>query len=63
MKKFGRVLASKWLHVCLVAGFITLSTAVLAQAQVQDDDVISPTELAGMGIKFTHVGPPTAKNG
>jgi hypothetical protein len=49
----------------LLAAYFTimLSTAVLAQAQVQDDDVIGPTQMAGSHLRFTHVGPPTAKNG
>jgi hypothetical protein len=63
MKKFRGVVASKWFHACFVVSFITLSTGILAQAQVQDDDALSPTQVAGMGAKFTHVGPPTPKNG
>lgn len=42
---------------------IGLACAVSVRAQVQDDDVIGPNQLAGTGLKFTHVGPPTAKNG
>jgi hypothetical protein len=45
------------LRVCLVA----LTSAVSVRAQ--DNDAIDATTVAGMGLKFTHVGPPTAKNG
>jgi hypothetical protein len=45
------------LMVCLVA----LTSAVSVRAQ--DNDAIDATTVAGAGLKFTHVGPPTAKNG
>ena len=40
---------------------VVLASAISLRAQ--DDDAISATAVAGMGLKFTHVGPPTAKNG
>lgn len=63
MKILSGVVSNKWLHASLVAGLILLGAGVLAQAQVQDDDVIGLPQLAGTHLKFTHVGPPTAKNG
>lgn len=59
VKKFG------W-RKCVRAGvFIALAAAcaVGTRAQVQDDDALSPAQLGGMSVKFTHVGPKTAKNG
>lgn len=54
------------LQKCIRFGLIlavAVTCAASTRAQVQDDDVISPAQLAGMGVKFAHVGPPTAKNG
>jgi len=45
------------LIVCLVA----LTSA--ASVRAQDNDAIDATTVAGTSLKFTHVGPPTAKNG
>jgi hypothetical protein len=62
MKKLGRIAVEKCLYLCVIA-VLAFAFAISTRAQVQDDDVISPAQLAGMGVKFTHVGPPTAKNG
>ncbi len=59
-KSKGVVCSMKLLQVLLVV-FFALASGMNARAQ--DDDAISPTALAGSKLKFTHVGPPTAKNG
>jgi len=51
---------NKWCRVCLVVGLAALASAVSVRAQ--DDDAISVAP-AGSKVKFTHVGPPTSKNG
>lgn len=63
MKRFGGLFSNKWLYSSLAICFFTLNTAVLTRAQAQDDDAIDVTQVATMGLKFTHVGPPTPKNG
>jgi hypothetical protein len=58
---------SRKMYVCklfrmlLLVCLVVLATTSCLRAQ--DDDAISATAVAGMGLKFTHVGPPTAKNG
>jgi len=61
MKKSNFRSFNKWCGACLVVGLVALASA--ASVQAQDDDAISSTAVAGMNLKFTHVGPPTAKNG
>jgi hypothetical protein len=45
----------------LIACVLSLAGALAAQAQ--DSDAITAKQLAGSKLKFTHVGPPTSKNG
>jgi hypothetical protein len=52
---------SKLFRMLLLVCLAVLATTVSVRAQ--DDDAISATAVAGMNLKFTHVGPPTAKNG
>lgn len=62
MNKAKRFVGEKCIRMGIVVA-LAAACAAGTQAQVQDDDAISPAQLAGMGVKFTHVGPPTAKNG
>jgi hypothetical protein len=57
----GKMYAIKLLRMLLLVCLVVLASAFSLRAQ--DDDAISATAVAGMGLKFTHVGPPTAKNG
>jgi hypothetical protein len=59
----GVVWLSKFFRIALIACLVSLATAINIQAQTPDDDAIAATTVAGMGLKFTHVGPPTSKNG
>lgn len=67
MKRFIATIQKGLFRASLVVGLISLSTGVVIQAQAQqvqqDNDAIDVTQVAAMGLKFTHVGPPTAKNG
>lgn len=56
-----KIYVSKLFRMLLVVCLVVLATTVSVRAQ--DDDAISATAVAGMHLKFTHVGPPTAKNG
>lgn len=62
MKKSSKSPVAKCIRVGLIVA-LAAACAAGTRAQVQDDDVIGPDQLAGMGLKFLHVGPPTAKNG
>ena len=62
MKNAMRFAWQKCVRMGIVVA-LAAACAAVAHAQVQDDDAISPAQLAGMGVKFAHVGPPTAKNG
>ncbi len=61
MKESSHVSVKKWFRVGLVVCLVALASAVSVRAQ--DDDAISATAPAGSKVKFTHVGPPTSKNG
>jgi hypothetical protein len=60
MKKSNFRSFNKWCRLGLVVGLVTLASA--AGVRAQDDDAISVAP-AGSKVKFTHVGPPTSKNG
>src|SRR6202162_702928 len=60
MKESSHVSLNKWFRVSLVVCLVALASAISVRAQ--DDDVISAAP-AGSKVKFTHVGPPTSKNG
>ena len=62
MKNLAGFVVNTCLRMGLIAGLAAMGGAV-AQAQVPDDDAITPGQLASMHPKFTHVGPKTAKNG
>jgi hypothetical protein len=57
----GELDSNKFFRKILITCLIVLVSAIVVRAQ--DSDAISATAVAGMGLKFTHVGPPTAKNG
>lgn len=63
MKRFKKLVCNKWFRAAAIIGLIALSSNIKARAQQQDDDALSPAQIQGMNAKFTHVGPPTAKNG
>ena len=56
-----KMYACKLFQMLVLVFLVVLASAFSLRAQ--DDDAISATAVAGMGLKFTHVGPPTAKNG
>ena len=57
----GKVYVSKLFWMLVLVCLVVLTSTVNVRAQ--DDDAIAATTVAGAGLKFTHVGPPTAKNG
>jgi hypothetical protein len=62
MKRLGGELSlNKLFRITLIVYLVALASAVSVRAQ--DDDAIDATTVAAAGLKFTHVGPPTAKNG
>jgi hypothetical protein len=62
MKRSNGVVCNRlWLRVGLVTCAVSLAGALAVRAQ--DSDAITAKQLAGAKLKFTHVGPPTSKNG
>jgi len=62
MKRWNGVVRNRlWLGVSVVAWVVSLAGAMAVQAQ--DSDAITTKQLAGAKLRFTHVGPHTAKNG